>query len=205
MGGQIQLDPHDSHILEQIMPLSDLPAKLTERKAEVPCFRMEQLHAIAKMMMQFGNLYVQSRYSKYFMSAPNSFERGRSLFPVPGAPDFPDGNRNAGTNIKAILEPAMEYIDKHLAEKFTVQKLASICGISPSYFSKLFIRENLYSVSEYCNRKRVELAIKMLQGTTYSVRQIAEYLGYDDSGYFIKVFKKITGYTPLEYQSKYCY
>ena len=43
-------------------------------------------------------------------------------------------------------------------------------------------------------------AKRMLRETSLSVTQIADRLSFDCPNYFSKVFKKITGYTPLQYK-----
>ena len=78
--------------------------------------------------------------------------------------------------------------------------MAAICNISPSYFSKLFARENLGTLSNYVNQVKLNHAKELLHSTNWPVRNVADYLGFDDCGYFIKVFKKQNGMTPMEYR-----
>ena len=74
--------------------------------------------------------------------------------------------------------------------------MAELCHMSPGYFSKVFRREMGENFSDYLQRQKVIKAKKELEGTTESITQIALDLGFQDPGYFIKVFKKYEGITP---------
>ena len=76
--------------------------------------------------------------------------------------------------------------------------------MSPRYFSRLFRRELGENFINYVNRKKIQWAKERLRTSNDSVVQIAQELGYMDSSYFISVFKKFEGITPLVYrQHKY--
>lgn len=85
-----------------------------------------------------------------------------------------------------------------------MQAMAELCHLSPSYFSRVFCRDVGENFINYTNRKKVELAKKMLRETNQSVSQIAGELGYLDTSHFIKIFKRFEGITPMIYrQHKY--
>ena len=56
------------------------------------------------------------------------------------------------------------------------------------------------SFTEYINDVKIKKAMEFLQGTSYSVSEIAQGLGFDDSNYFSRLFKKITGETAINYR-----
>lgn len=86
----------------------------------------------------------------------------------------------------------------------TMRDMANLCHLDPSYFSKIFPREVGENFTYYVNRRKVDWAKQMLRETGESVSAIALELGYVDTSYFIKVFKKFEGITPLVYrQQKY--
>ena len=100
--------------------------------------------------------------------------------------------------------PAVAYVNNHQHEMVTMNNMAQLCHLSPSYFSRLFRRELGENFINYVNRQKVQWAKTRLRNTNDSVNQIALDLGYMDSSYFINVFKKFEGITPLVYrQHKY--
>lgn len=100
--------------------------------------------------------------------------------------------------------PAVAYVNNHRHEMVSMNDMAKLCHLSPSYFSRLFRRELGENFINYVNRKKMQWAKQRLRGSNDSVVQIAQELGYMDSSYFISVFKKFEGTTPLVYrQHKY--
>ena len=102
------------------------------------------------------------------------------------------------------IYPAVAYVYNHRQEMVTMNDMARLCHLSPSYFSRLFRREMGENFINYVNRIKVQWAKERLRSSNDSVVQIAQELGYMDSSYFISVFKKFEGTTPLAYrQHKY--
>lgn len=100
--------------------------------------------------------------------------------------------------------PAVRYMESHRGEMVTMRDMANLCHLSPSYFSKIFPREVGEIFTDYVNRRKVDWAKQKLRDSAESVSAIAFALGYVDTSYFIKVFKKFEGITPLAYrQQKY--
>jgi len=102
-----------------------------------------------------------------------------------------------------ILKPAIEYIYDHKSENVKLEKMAKICHISPSYFSRLFKKETGENFSNYVSKLKIEWAKSLLEETDMQVNEISDELGFSESGYFIKIFKKYEGVTPFLYM-KYC-
>ena len=98
------------------------------------------------------------------------------------------------------IYPAVAYVRNHRQEMVTMNEMARLCHLSPSYFSRLFRREMGENFINYVNRIKVQWAKERLRSSNDSVVQIAQELGYMDSSYFISVFKKFEGTTPLAYR-----
>jgi len=99
-----------------------------------------------------------------------------------------------------ILNPAFEYIQNKYAQTISLEDMASLCNISTSYFSKLFKKTTNESLSGYVNKMRVNKAKEILINTDLAITNISSDLGFEDCGYFIKVFKKNEGVTPSVYR-----
>ena len=104
----------------------------------------------------------------------------------------------------SAVYPAVAYIDSHPGVSVSMNEMANLCHLSPSYFSRLFHREAGESFTNYVNRKKVEIAKKELRETSKSISQISIDLGYLNTSHFINIFKRFEGITPLIYrQHKY--
>lgn len=109
-------------------------------------------------------------------------------------------SRDKKVSANSILEPAIEYIFNNKDTNATLEHMAKLCYISPSYFSRLFLSEMGENFSIYKSRLKIEWAKKLLETTEMTISQIAIDLGFNDDGYFIKVFKKFEGVTPAIYR-----
>ncbi len=98
------------------------------------------------------------------------------------------------------IKKAVSYIAKNYYNKFTLEDVANSVNLSPAYFSTVFKKVTEISFSKYLNNVRVEESKYLLLNTEYSVMDIAIAVGYEDQGYYTKVFKKITGMTPGDYK-----
>ena len=97
---------------------------------------------------------------------------------------------------------AKEYVDRHLFEDVTLTKVAEAIAISPSYLSRIFLKEMGESFSDYVIRNKTEYSKKMLRETNLKVYEIADKLGYSNPHYFSKLFKERVGMTPIEYRNQ---
>ncbi len=96
--------------------------------------------------------------------------------------------------------PAVEYVRSHMQEMVKMVDMAHLCHLSLSYFSRVFHRELGESFINWMNRQKVEEAKLRLRTGNETVNQIALELGYMDSSYFINVFRRFEGITPLVYR-----
>ncbi|EGT3606539.1 response regulator [Clostridium perfringens] len=106
------------------------------------------------------------------------------------------------TNEEKIVDKVSKYIDDNMDKMLKLEELASICNLSPGYFSRVFKKETGKTVITYINEKKVERAKKLLKESKDPIINISLDLGFDDCGYFIRVFKKITGLTPKAFREE---
>lgn len=104
---------------------------------------------------------------------------------------------------RRIVTETERRINRSLQTDCTVERLAAEAGVSSSALKKYFRQIYGYPISEYVREKRMEQACGLLKGTDMSVGEVAERVGYSHQGKFGGVFKKYTGYTPLEYRRRY--
>ena len=100
------------------------------------------------------------------------------------------------------IKPALSYIENHYSENISLDDLARTAGFNKRYFCKIFKSLTTKTPIEYLNLYRINIAKKMLlDNYTRSVSEVAYACGYNDSAYFIRIFKKTLNTTPAKFQS----
>ncbi|MNO21230.1 Arabinose operon regulatory protein [compost metagenome] len=103
---------------------------------------------------------------------------------------------------KKIFE-VVDYLNRHYHQRHSVNDIAKRFYISPSYFCKTFRDSTGFTFTEYLNNILIKEARALLVGTGLKVSQIAEKIGFDNMTHFGRVFKEITGLSPLKYRQTY--
>lgn len=98
------------------------------------------------------------------------------------------------------LVKAINYINKNLDKALTLPHVAENVNFSAGYLSYMFTNEINMSFSEFILNLRIKTAKNMLSQTDDKLYAIAEATGFNDPGYFNKVFKKSTGVSPSQYR-----
>src|SRR6185503_4179139 len=96
-----------------------------------------------------------------------------------------------------------EYLEKHFADKITVDQLSNKFGIGRRTFERRFKKATRNSIIEYMQRVKIEAAKKQLESGRKTVNEVMYDVGYTDTKAFREVFKKITGMSPVDYRYKY--
>ncbi len=110
--------------------------------------------------------------------------------------------------IRYAKEPANEFnmFVNFLSEYHTDITLTDLCrhfGRSKSYISHMFKRESGMTLRAYCNALKLEDAKNLLLDTTLSITEIALDSGFNDTSYFISLFSKKFGVSPLQYRKQH--
>ena len=100
-----------------------------------------------------------------------------------------------------VVRRAKEFIQNHYQEQISLQIVADANGISPGHLSKSFKNIEKKGFSEYLTGVRLEKAKELMRKGDLSIQEIAYEVGFSDSNYFGKCFKKNEGITPKEYCS----
>ncbi len=103
--------------------------------------------------------------------------------------------------INTVINPILTYISENYNEKITLESVSKACNLSIFYLSKLFKKNTGMNFIDYINLYKIEKAKQLLENTDMSIINISISLGYDESGYFSKIFKKTVGVTPSVYRN----
>lgn len=101
------------------------------------------------------------------------------------------------------VKKAQEFIEEHYTDKLTVDQLAKMFYIGRRTFERRFKKATTNTIIEYIQRVKIEAAKKMLESSRENVNEVMYNVGYSDSKAFRNIFKKVVGYSPLEYRKKY--
>ncbi len=100
-----------------------------------------------------------------------------------------------------LIEPAISYLKKHIYDSdLNIETLCRLCGISGTYFRKIFQANFAVSPQQYILSKRLTNAKIIIESGDFdSVADVAASVGYSDSLYFSRAFKKKYGVSPSQY------
>lgn len=82
----------------------------------------------------------------------------------------------------------------------TLNDMCKHFGRSKSYISHMFKSKNGMTFKGYCNKLKIKDAANLLLKTDLSVTEIAFNVGFNDTSYFIQLFKNSVGMSPLQYR-----
>jgi AraC family transcriptional regulator len=179
--------------IEQVAKASEIDPKQIEL---ANCFGKQdlQLHHIAMLLLaelrlggMMGQLYVESLTQAlaihllrhYSEVAPIVISKNRSL-------------------TRTQLQQAIDYIHTNLDRDLSIEQIARIINISPTYFASLFKRATGTSPHQYVIEQRVERAKLLLLKTDLAIADIALQVGFSSQSHLTQQFKRLTGVTPKQ-------
>lgn len=99
-----------------------------------------------------------------------------------------------------LLEKIFDYIEKHIEEEIGLNEIINNCSVSQGYLSRIFKRQFKVSVMEYLHMRKMCMAKNYFCFTDLKITDVAFKLGYNESSYFSKVFKKYENITVYQYK-----
>ena len=99
-------------------------------------------------------------------------------------------------------EQIMRWIERHFAEDVSLERIAEAIHLSKYYVSRVFRAETGGSLTDYVTARRIKQACRLLQTTTMPIEKVGAEVGLPDVSYFIQLFRKAVGTTPLKYRNQ---
>jgi AraC family transcriptional regulator len=94
------------------------------------------------------------------------------------------------------LEQVCDYIECNLDRALTVTELASIAGVSPSHFTRLFRQQTGEPPHRYVRNRRLDRAERLIVRTQLPLAAIAVGVGFSDQSHLNRVMRAERGVTP---------
>jgi len=111
-------------------------------------------------------------------------------------------NGDASGNETDKIEKVKSFAERNCYKKLCLKDAAMAVSLSPKYLSRIFKKNTGMGFSEYRLKIKIKEAGALLKVSGYNIDQISQKMGYENTESFIRMFKKITGYTPTEYRKK---
>lgn len=104
---------------------------------------------------------------------------------------------------KERLNKVYKYVIDNLQQDISLDKASSIANLSTAAFCRYFKKRANKTFMQFLNEIRIGQACRLLINENHSVAETGYECGYSNISYFIRQFKKITGFTPLGYRKKF--
>lgn len=129
------------------------------------------------------------------MKTTRFFETGADV----GSEDQKRDTDADGITDQRVLQ-AVDAVRRSLAAPPTLSEVAAAVGLSPSYFSELFSAQMGRSYAHTIILERISHAQHLLSDTWMRIGEVGELVGYPNSNYFSRMFRRHTGMLPSEYR-----
>ena len=102
--------------------------------------------------------------------------------------------------LDAEMELALQYFNENYNREISIEAYAASRGMSVSWFIRNFKQYTKTTPMQYLVERRITNAQVLLETTSYSIAEIGSIVGYENSMYFSRIFKKQKGVSPSEYR-----
>jgi transcriptional regulator GlxA family with amidase domain len=98
------------------------------------------------------------------------------------------------------IQSIQDWLESHFYKPFTIEHLSHRVNMCARNFKRRFKEATGFPPIKYLQMLRVEEAKRLLEQKNYNIDEIAINIGYEDSSFFRKIFKRYTGLSPKAYQ-----
>lgn len=127
--------------------------------------------------------------------------RQRRQLRLPGPSVETMGKASRKSSSYQALLPALEHIERRFAEHISAQEVAQLCGMSPFRFSREFHQVVGSTFQEHVLKYRIQEACRLMrEHPNRPIADIGASVGFNDSSYFARIFKRYMNMKPSDYQ-----
>ena len=109
----------------------------------------------------------------------------------------------AKPQVQQAIREAADYITMNCHKQMDPAMVAQHLHYNPDYFASLFRKQTGMTITQYLNKMRIELAKRLLVNENVSIKEAAYSSGFQDEKYFMRIFKRQEGMTPLAYKTAF--
>ncbi|MBZ4192440.1 helix-turn-helix transcriptional regulator [Niabella beijingensis] len=109
-------------------------------------------------------------------------------------------NINETDSFNLTLEKFYDLVDQHHSKNRSVSYYARLLHLHPNYLNAIVNKHSGLSAKELIDDKILQEARYLLRATTFSVKELAFHLGFENAGYFSSFFRKRSGSSPIEFR-----
>ena len=96
----------------------------------------------------------------------------------------------------------VEYLNEHIGENINLERLTKEFLINRNKLNDIFMNESSMTCMNYLLKLRLDLAKVLLSTTQIPIGEVSARVGFEDSNYFTKVFKKHEGMSPKAFRNQ---
>ncbi len=104
------------------------------------------------------------------------------------------------TRVNDAIQKVINYIHNEYSANITLSSAAAFSFMNEAYLSRVFKKQTGFTFSEYLNKHRIQMSIKLLENTSKNISEIAAEVGFNSLNHFCKTFKNHIGCSPLNYR-----
>jgi len=118
------------------------------------------------------------------------------LYTLNNAKQFAIPENSDENQIKSVIN----YIQHNYSDELTLENLSNIFSVSKYELCRKIKSFTGTNFSLYLNQIRINRSRKLIENSSMTLTEIAEYVGYSTAAHFSTTFKKITGISPNDYK-----
>lgn len=111
--------------------------------------------------------------------------------------------QSASSDVINEIERATHYFNENYNKQISIEQYAESCHMTSCWFINNFKKITKMTPMQYIVSLRINNAINLIENTDYNISEIANAVGYENSLYFSRLFRKYTGMSPSEYRKHY--
>lgn len=162
-------------------------------------FTKENPVILSDMDQDFEHLFMEIYNAKGNQASSKIKMSGYLMLALSMLVDKATSTKLQNTSVALYIQKAAEYIAYNYSQKMTVHDMAEYIGISRSQLYRVFMESYQKSPEKFILEYRIGQACQLLKNSQLSIGSIGYSVGFEDSLYFSRAFKKIKGISPREY------
>ncbi len=161
----------------------------------------KELVSVVEEALYLAEKYVQgevySSYSPDILGILGNRSEDKHVIESPMEFESEENNISRFNVLASMVE---EYVRSNYMNEISMQEAARAINYSETYFCKMFKQQFGQNFTTYLTEYRINEAKKLLKQPNMSVKEVGVKVGYPDSSYFARVFRRSVGISPSEYQ-----